>query len=197
MRLKHAITTVWCEFRQSRSWRAKCDWKFLNKTSLGDVARTASHDIGAICIGYRLRWRSDIWRTDRGVAEVRSPGVRPATEDDIRHNAPGLLETVHQLLRTKVRRQLLNQDKPSRLAIYALQQHNLNLQVWQLQSFLFSLPFWERSWWARAVEQACEENFETSASQVTEELGRERTARVTTMTWSLTLLCSKPDSWYW
>ena len=34
--------------------------KVLNKTSLGDVARTASHDIGVICIGYRLRWRSDI-----------------------------------------------------------------------------------------------------------------------------------------
>ena len=78
---------------------------------------------GALCIGYRLRWRSDTWRTDRGVAEVRSPGIRPATEHDIRHNAPGLLETVDQLLRTKVRRKLLNQDKPSRLASYALQQH--------------------------------------------------------------------------
>ena len=78
---------------------------------------------GALCIGYRLRWRSDTWRTDRGVAEVRSPGIRPATDDDIRHNAPGLLETVDQLLRTKVRRKLLNQDKPSRLASYALQQH--------------------------------------------------------------------------
>ena len=74
-------------------------------------------------IGYRPRWRSDIWRTDRGVAEVRSPGIRPVTSDDIRHNAPGLLETVDQLLRTKVRRKLLNQDKPSRLASYALQQH--------------------------------------------------------------------------
>ena len=51
MWLKHATTTsetVWCEFHQSRSWREKCDWKFLNKTSLGGVARTASHDIGAI-----------------------------------------------------------------------------------------------------------------------------------------------------
>ena len=76
-----------------------------------------------LCIGYRPRWRSDIWRTDRGVAEVRSPDIRPATEDDIRHNAPGLLETVDQLLRTKVRRKLLNQDKPSRFASYALQQH--------------------------------------------------------------------------
>ena len=47
------------------------------------------------CIGYRLRWRSDIWRTDRGVAEVRSPGIRPATEDDIRHNAPALVEETH------------------------------------------------------------------------------------------------------
>ena len=76
-----------------------------------------------LCIGYRPRWRSDTWRTDRGVAEVRSPGIRPATEDDIRHNAPGLLETVHRLLRIKVRRKLLNQDKTSRLASYALQQH--------------------------------------------------------------------------
>ena len=77
----------------------------------------------ALCIGYRPRWRSDTWRTDRGVAEVRSPGIRPATEDDIRHNAPGLLETVHRLLRIKVRRKLLNQDKTSRLASYSLQQH--------------------------------------------------------------------------
>ena len=46
----------------------------------------------ALRIGYRPRWRSDIWRTDRGVAEVRSPGIRPATEDDIRHNAPGLVD---------------------------------------------------------------------------------------------------------
>ena len=45
----------------------------------------------ALCIGYRPRWRSDTWRTDRGVAEVRSPGIRPATEDDIRHNAPGTI----------------------------------------------------------------------------------------------------------
>ena len=60
-----------------------------------------------LCIGYRLRWRSDIWRTDRGVAEVRSPCIRPATDDDIRHDAPGLFETVDQLLRTKVRRKLL------------------------------------------------------------------------------------------
>ena len=39
-----------------------------------------------IRIGYRLRWRSDIWRTDRGAAEVRSPDIRPTTEDIIRHN---------------------------------------------------------------------------------------------------------------
>ena len=52
-------------------------------------------------IGYRPRWRSDIWRTDRGVAEVRSPDIRPATEDDIRHNAPGLVETVHRLYALK------------------------------------------------------------------------------------------------
>ena len=38
---------------------------------------------------------SDIWRTDRGVAEVRSPGIRSATEDDIRQNAPGLVEETH------------------------------------------------------------------------------------------------------
>ena len=40
-----------------------------------------------ICIGYRLRWRSDIWSTNRGAAEVGTPGIRPTTEDDIRHNA--------------------------------------------------------------------------------------------------------------
>ena len=51
-----------------------------------------------ISIGYRLRWRFDIWRTDRGVAKVRSPGIRPATDDDIQHDAPRLLETVDQLL---------------------------------------------------------------------------------------------------
>ena len=39
----------------------------------------------------------------------------------------------------------------------------------------------------RAVELACDENFETSANQVKEELRRERTARVTTMAWSLIL----------
>ena len=103
--------------------------------------RVAKQFLRLLRIGYRLRWRSDTWRTDRGVAEVRSPGIRPATEHDIRHNAPGLLETVDQLLRTKVRRKLLNQDKPSRLASYPLQQHKQNLQGWQLQSFLSSLPF--------------------------------------------------------
>ena len=37
------------------------------------------------------------------------------------------------------------------------------------------------------MEQPCDENLEASASQVAEELGRERTAGVKTMTWSLTL----------
>ena len=92
-----------------------------------------------IRIGYRLRWRSDIWRTDRGVAEVHSPGIRPATDDDIRHNAPGLLETVDQLLRTKVRRKLLNQDKPSRLASYALQQHKAKFARLAASEFSFLL----------------------------------------------------------
>ena len=117
-----------------------------------------------LCIGYRLRWRSDIWRTDRGVAEVRSPGIRPATEDDIRHNAPGLVETVHQLLRTKVRRKLLNQDKPSRLASYALQQHKAKSARLAASYFSFLLAVLRRSGWVRAVEQAWDENFETSAS---------------------------------
>ena len=47
-------------------------------------------DVGAVlefCIGYRLRWRSDIWSTNRGAAEVGTPDIRPTTEDDIRHNA--------------------------------------------------------------------------------------------------------------
>ena len=97
-------------------------------------------------IGYRLRWRSDIWRTDRGVAEVRSPGIRPATDDDIRHNAPGLLETVGQLLRTKVRRKLLNQDNPSCLASYALQQHKAKSARWAASEFSFLLAVLRRSW---------------------------------------------------
>ena len=118
----------------------------------------------AICKGYRLRWRSDIWRTDRGVAKVRSPGIRPATEHDIRHNAPGLLETVDQLLRTKVRRKLLNQDKPSRLASYALQQHKAKSAKLAASEFSFLLAVLRRSRWVRAVEQAWDENFETSAS---------------------------------
>ena len=118
----------------------------------------------ALCKGYRLRWRSDTWRTDRGVAEVRSPGIRPATDDDIRHNAPGLLETVDQLLRTKVRRKLLNQDKPSRLASYALQQHNAKSARLAASEFSSLLAVLRRSRWVRAVEQALDENFETSAS---------------------------------
>ena len=41
----------------------------------------------ALCIGYRLRWRSDIWSTNRGAAEVGTPDIRPTTEDDIRQIA--------------------------------------------------------------------------------------------------------------
>ena len=119
---------------------------------------------GLLRIGYRLRWRSDIWRTDRGVAEVRSPDIRPATEDDIRHNAPGLLEMVDQLLRTKVRRKLLNQDKPSRLASYALQQHKAKSARLAASEFYFLLAVLRRCRWVRAVEQAWDENLETSAS---------------------------------
>ena len=44
-------------------------------------------DIMQVRIGYRLRWRSDIWSTNRGAAEVGTPDIRPTTEDDIRHNA--------------------------------------------------------------------------------------------------------------
>ena len=63
----------------------------------------------AVCIGYRPRWRSaDIWRTDRGEAEVRSPDIRPATEDDIRHNAPELVEENH--LKTLVFRFWVTQE---------------------------------------------------------------------------------------
>ena len=59
------------------------------------VAIESSSIQTTVGIGYRPRWRSDIWRTDRGVAEVRSPDIRPATEDDIRHNAPELVEENH------------------------------------------------------------------------------------------------------
>ena len=130
-------------------------------------SRSSHFTFGSDCtvrIGYRLRWRSDIWRTDRGVAEVRSPGIRPATDDDIRHNAPGLLETVDQLLRTKVRRKLQNQDKPSRLASYALQQHKAKSARLAASEFSFLLAVLRHSRWVRAVEQAWDENFETSAS---------------------------------
>ena len=137
-------------------------------------------------VGYRLRWRYDIWRTDRGVAEVRSPGIKPATDDDIRHNAPGLLDTVDQLLRTKVRGKLLNQDKPSRLASYALQQHKAKSARLAASEFSFLLAVLRRSGWVRAVEQAWDENFETSASNG-RAWCRERTARVTTMARCLTL----------
>ena len=67
------------------------------KDNIGEVLVRETTEGGTelLCIGYRLRWRSDIWRTDRGVAEVRSPCIRPATEDDIRHNAPGLVEETH------------------------------------------------------------------------------------------------------
>ena len=41
----------------------------------------------ALCVGYRLRWRSDIWNTNRGAAEVGAPDIRLTTEDVIRHNA--------------------------------------------------------------------------------------------------------------
>ena len=116
--------------------------------------RVAKESLCLLRTGYRLRWRSDIWRTDRGVAEVRSPGIRPATDDDIRHNAPGLLETVDQLLRTKVRRKLLNQDKPSRLASYALQQHKAKSARLAASEFAFLLAVLRRSRWVRAVEQA-------------------------------------------
>ena len=121
-------------------------------TATSDLVRCMSR--WSLCIGYRLRWRSDIWRTDRGVAEVRSPGIRPATDDDIRHNAPGLLETVDQLLRTKVRRKLLNQDKPSRLASYASQQHKAKSARLAASEFSFLLAVLRRSRWVRAVEQA-------------------------------------------
>ena len=143
--------------------------------------------VSPICIGYRLRWRSDIWRTDRGVAEVRSPGIRPATDDDIRHNAPGLLETVDELLRTKVRRKLQNQDKPSRLASYALQQHKAKSARPRLAAseFSFLLAVWDAL--GGCVQWSRRETKTLKLQQATEELGRERTARVTTMAWCLTL----------
>ena len=138
----------------------------------------------ARCIGYRRRWRSDIWRTDRGVAEVRSPGIRPATDDDIRHNAPGLLETVDQLLRTKVRRKLLRQTFTlSKLCVTTAQ--SKICKVGQLQSFLSSLPFWGAL--GGCVQWSRRETKTLKLQQATEDLGRERTARVTTMAWCLTL----------
>ena len=125
------------------------------RTRSGRSAASSETTVARVLrIGYRLRWRSDIWRTDRGVAEVRSPGIRPATDDVIRHNAPRLSETVDQLLRTKVRRKLLNQDKPSRLASYALQQHKAKSARLTASEFSFLLAVLRRSRWVRAVEQA-------------------------------------------
>ena len=48
---------------------------------------SSANSRGTFSIGYRLRWRSDIWSTNRGAAEVGTPDIRPTTEDDIRHNA--------------------------------------------------------------------------------------------------------------
>ena len=63
-------------------------------------------------------------------------------------------ETVDQLLRTKVRRKLLNQDKPSRLASYALPQHKPKSARLAASEFCFLLAVLRRSRWVRAVEQA-------------------------------------------
>ena len=85
-------------------------------TNSDTLRYTSSCRTQDLCIGYRPRWRSDIWRTDRGVAEVRSPGIRPATEDDIRHNAPGLVERPtwrRWSLGFDLRRKSLNLDNPS------------------------------------------------------------------------------------
>ena len=159
--------------------------KPLRSSKLEDRVSEEGRDLNWTS-GYRLRWRSDIWRTDRGVAEVRSPDIRPATEDDIRHNAPGLFETVDQLLRTKVRRKLLNQDKPSRLASYALQQHKAKSARLAASEFSFLLlPFWDAL--RGCVQWSRRETKTLKLQQATEELGRERTARVTTMAWCLTL----------
>ena len=147
-----------CTTNQTATW----SWQSGKAFEL-QIPGTVKCSLWVLCIGYRLRWRSDIWRTDRGVAEVRSPGIRPATDDDIRHNAPGLLETVDQLLRTKVRRKLLNQDKPSRLASYALQQHKAKSPRLAASEFSFLLAVLRRSRWVCAVEQAWDENFETSS----------------------------------
>ena len=138
-------------FRRAKSTQGNTN---CQKNIFEDDQVPGHHPRALKSIGYRLRWRSDIWRTDRGVAEVRSPGIRPATDDDIRHNAPGLLETVDQLLRTKVRRKLLNQDKPSRLASYALQQHKAKSARLAASEFSFLLAVLRRSGWVRAVEQA-------------------------------------------
>ena len=84
----------------------------------GQLLLSSCLSFSILCKGYRPRWRSDIWRTDRGVAEVRSPGIRPATEDDIRHNAPGLVEETHLktvVFRFWVTQEIAKLDKPSRL----------------------------------------------------------------------------------
>ena len=93
------------------SWKEKCSFfsriitALFCELNLHGVSRDKTR-LGfrrAIRIGYRLRWRSDTWRTDRGGA-VRSPGIRPAMPPTkctltIRNGSPAL--------RTKVRRKLL------------------------------------------------------------------------------------------
>ena len=141
----------------------------------------------ALCTGYCLRWRSDIWRTDRGVAEVRSPSIRPATDDDIRHNAPGLLATGDQLLRRK----LLNQDKHSRLGSYALKLHKAKSARLAASEFSFLLAVLRRSKWVRASGAGVRRklwNFSKWRKSLVESglLGWRR--------WRGAWHCSKPDS---
>ena len=71
---------------------------------------------------------------------------------------------------------------------------NQNLQVWKLQSFLSSLPFWECSRLARAVEQACGENVETSASHAKWWKSLVESGLLRWRRWRGVWHCSKPDS---
>ena len=115
---------------------------------------------------YRISSEVAVWYLENGPRRSRGPFSRYQTSHRwrFRHNAPGLLETVDQLLRTKVGRKLLNQDKPSRLANYALQQHKAKSARLAASEFSFLLAVSGRSRWVRAVEQAWDENSETSAS---------------------------------
>ena len=83
-------TPGWDRVQTDYVWKRITNFSGRLTSGKGYPAR-AHHVCGAgdqlLCIGYRLRWRSDIWSTNRGAADVGTPDIRPTTEDKIRHIA--------------------------------------------------------------------------------------------------------------